>query len=118
MAFLVEKLEVYQRTLTFAEAISKLTESFPRGQWYLADQLNRAATSIATTLAEGNGRFHKPDRAHFFRISRSSAFECLPLLELARRKGLIGQSHHTELYSQLEVISKMLSALVPKAHAE
>ena len=113
MAFLVEKLEVYQKTLNFAEAISKLTDTFPKGHWYLTDQLNRAATSIATNLAEGNGRYHKPDRANFFRISRGSAFECVPLLELARRKNLVSSAQHKALYDQLESIAKMLSALVP-----
>lgn len=114
MPFLVEKLDVYQKAVDFAEAISKITGTFPRGQFYLADQLNRAATSIAANLAEGNGRYHKPDRANFFRISRGSAFECVPLLELVRRTGLIDDSHHAELYSRLEAISKMLSALVPR----
>jgi len=113
MSFLVEKLEVYQKALDVAEAISKLTEAFPRGQFYLADQLNRAATSIAANIAEGNGRYHKPERANFFRISRGSAFECVPLLELARRKNLVTSAQHKVLYDQLESISKMLSALVP-----
>ncbi len=113
MPFLVEKLAVYQKAVNFAEAIGKLTEKFPRGQFYLADQLNRAATSITANLAEGNGRYHKPDRANFFRISRGSAFECVPLLELARRKSLVTHEQHKVLYDQLESISKMLSALIP-----
>ena len=112
MAFLVEKLNVYQKSLDFAEAVGKLTESFPRGQFYLADQLNRAATSIATNLAEGNGRYHKPDQANFFRISRSSAFECVPLLELARRKNFLTSDSHQHLSDQLEQICKMLSGLI------
>lgn len=33
-------------------------KSFPRGYYFLVDQLNRAALSIATNLAEGNGRFN------------------------------------------------------------
>ena len=112
MGFLVEKLVVYQKAVDFAETIGKLTEQFPRGQAYIADQLNRAAVSIATNLAEGNGRYHKADRANFFRISRGSAFECVPLIELSLRKGLLSASQHAELYKQLEEISKMLSGLL------
>ncbi len=57
MAFLFEKLEVYQKAVTFAERVSSLTEEFPRGHWYLADHLNRASLSISLNIAEGNGRW-------------------------------------------------------------
>lgn len=84
MAFMFEKLEVYQKAVDFADEIAGITENFPRGYGFLVDQLNRAALSIATNLAEGNGRFTKPDRRNFFTIARGSAQECVPLLELAR----------------------------------
>ena len=58
-----DKLEVHQKSVDFADEIASLTEGFPRGCGILADQLNRAALSIATNLAEGNGRFTKPDAA-------------------------------------------------------
>jgi hypothetical protein len=56
----------------FAEGICKLTDGFPRGCFFLTDQLNRAALSIATNIAEGNGRFTKPDRHIFFTIARQA----------------------------------------------
>ena len=87
MPFMFEKLEVYQKAVDFADEVAALTESFPRGYGFLVDQLNRAALSIATNLAEGNGRFTKPDRRNFFTIARGSAQECVPLLEIARRRG-------------------------------
>jgi len=43
MAFLFENLEVYKKAIAFAEKISNLTECFPRGSYYFADHLNRAA---------------------------------------------------------------------------
>jgi len=71
--------------------------------------MNRAALSIATNLAEGNGRFTKADRKNFFTIARGLAQECVPLLELARRRGLIPDGKCEELRQQLETIAKMLS---------
>jgi len=112
MPFLIEKLIVYQKGLEFVDAITESTQVFPRGQYYLADQLNRAALSIVTNLAEGNGRYSKADRANFFRISRGSCFECVPLLEMARRKRLLSETQHEEFYRQLEQISRMLSGLL------
>ena len=42
MAFMFEKLEVYQKAVDFTDQIVGLTEGFPRGYGFLVDQLNRA----------------------------------------------------------------------------
>jgi len=78
----------------------------------LADQLNRAALSIAANIAEGNGRFTKPDRKNFFTIARGSAQECIPLLEVARRRGIIDEPTALALKEQLEIMAKMISGLI------
>ena len=111
MAFMFENLQVYQKAVDLADRIATLAETFPRGYYFLVDQLNRAALSIATNLAEGNGRFTKADRRNFFTIARGSAQECVPLLELARRRGFIDEAQNAELRADLEVIAKMLSGL-------
>ena len=114
MAFIFEKLDVYKKSVDLADEVSRLTESFSRGSYYLSDQLNRAVLSISTNIAEGNGRYHKADRVHFFRIARGSAFECVPLLEICRRKNLIDSEIHNSLKSEIENIGKMLSGLIKK----
>ena len=111
MGFLFEKLEVYQRAVNLAETVFKLTEELPRGQASLADQFRRAAMSISLNIAEGNGRWHSKERRNFFLIARGSVFECVPLLELCRRRGWMSEEDHKERKSELEIISKMLSAL-------
>lgn len=112
MAFMFENLEVYQKAVDFADSVTALTESFPRGYGFLVDQLNRAALSIATNLAEGNGRATIPDRRNFFTIARGSAQECVPLLEIARRRGLVQEPTMLALKERLEVIAKMISGLI------
>ncbi len=112
MAFLFENLDVYQKSLDFSERVMTLTETFPRGYYFLVDQLNRASLAVATNLAEGNGRFTKADRKNFFVISRASAQECVPLLELARRKGFVQDATHADLRERIEVIAKMISGLI------
>ncbi len=72
MPFMFEKLVVYQKSVDFSDKITGVTVEFPRGFSFLSDQLNRAALSIAANLAEGNGRFTKADRKHFFTIARGS----------------------------------------------
>jgi four helix bundle protein len=112
MAFMFENLDIYQKSVDLIDQITNLTRAFLKGYYFLTDQLNRASLSIATNLAEGNGRFTKNDRKNFFIISRGSAQECIPLLEIARRKGLIEESVVSGFRDQLEVIAKMISGLI------
>ena len=112
MSFMFENLEVYQKAIDFADKITTSTEKFPRGYYFLADQLNRAALSIATNIAEGNGRFTKADRKNFFIIARGSVQECVPLLELAVRRKFIKPDDHQRLRNDLEESAKMISGLI------
>jgi four helix bundle protein len=112
VAFEFEKLIVYQKAVDFADVVCDHTEQFERGYGFLADQLNRASLSISNNIAEGNGRFTKADRRHFFGISRGSVLECVPMLELARRRRLISTEDHATLKERLEEIARMLSGLI------
>ena len=89
MVFMFENLEVYQKAISIADEIAALTQGTPRGYGFLTVQLNRAALSIAVDFAEGNGRFTKSNRKNFFTIARGSVQECIPLLEVARRRNLV-----------------------------
>jgi four helix bundle protein len=112
MAFMFERLKVYQKAIDFADEVATATESFPDGYSFLKDQLNRASLSISTNIAEGNGRFTKADRKNFFTIARGSVQECVPLLELARRRQLIDADTQSNLITQLETLAKMISGLI------
>ena len=114
MAFVFEKLLLYQKAITFADRICGMTADFPRGYWFLIDQLNRAALSIATNMAEGNGRFTRADRRNFFGIAGGSVQECVPLLELALRRASIRPELHHSLKADLEEIARMLAGLIKR----
>lgn len=112
MAFAFEKLNVYQKAVDFADRICSITSDFPKVYYFLRDQFNRAALSIAANIADGNGRFTKADRKNFFIIARGSVQECVPLLELAKRRQLIDEQVHEKLRDELETLAKMLSGLI------
>lgn len=107
-----KNLKVYQKSIDFTENISKITDTFPKGNYYIIDQLNRAALSIPLNIAEGNGRWHKADRKNFFYIARGSCHECVPIIEICFRKILINQTIYESLNNDLIEIAKMLSALI------
>ncbi|MFH1791849.1 MAG: four helix bundle protein [Candidatus Omnitrophota bacterium] len=112
MAFLFESLSVYKKAVDFAEAVCKICDNMPKGNYHLSDQLNRASISIFTNIAEGNGRWHKKEKVNFFYISRGSAHECVPLLDLCRRRLLITPPEHEKLILQPEEIAKMIAGLI------
>ena len=45
-------------------------------------------------------------------IARGSAQECVPLLELARRRKLLDDARHVAMRDDVETIAKMLSGLI------
>ncbi len=112
MPFLFENLDVYAKSMQLADEITALTEVFPPAKYFLRDQLNRAVLSVPNNIAEGNGRFTKNDKIHFFHIARGSAFECVSTLELCRRKGLISEEKNMGYKKILDDICKMLSGLI------
>jgi four helix bundle protein len=52
------------------------------------------------------------DRRNFFGIARGSVQECVPLMELAKRRNLLTEEASGALKSQLEEIARMLSGLI------
>jgi four helix bundle protein len=113
MPFSFENLEVYQTALNWvehADHLCKILKGKVSGS--LLDQLMRAATSIPLNIAEGNGRWHKREKRQFFWIARGSSFECVSIIQVVKRKGLITLEDYTAAYDLLERISKMLSRLI------
>jgi len=112
MAFMFEKLDVYQKAVDLADETTVLSETFGGGYDYLAEQLNRAVLSIPSCIAQGNGRSSKPDRRDFFNGARGAVQECVPLFEIAKRRGLIDDEKHAALSEQLETLARMVSGLI------
>ena len=112
MPYLFEQLRVYRRAVAFADQVIVLTSERAKGLGFLTSQLKRAAMSVATNLAEGNGRETAADRRRFYFISRGSAQECIPLIDVATRRGLISTDDSDSLRTQLDDIGRMINGLL------
>src|SRR5579871_796906 len=84
-----EKMDVFQTAIEFVAAADDVVERLPRGRRYLADQLQRAASSVPLNVAEGAGEFSKKDKARFYRTALRSATECAALLQVCQRLELV-----------------------------
>lgn len=106
-----EKLEVYSKAKQFNGAVSSFLEHTEVSK-NKKDQLERAAFSIMLNIAEGSGRFTKPDKRNFYVIARGSAFECVAIFDYLSDQNAMDIEMFREFYSTLEEISKMLYALI------
>ena len=76
-----EDLECYQLAMNVFREGYHVAALLPSEEKYnLADQLQRASTSIILNIAEGYGRFHFLDSLRFYYIARGSIMEVLSAL--------------------------------------
>lgn len=107
-----ERLEVYQASIQFLAWARALSKQWPTGRGGTADQILRAATSIALNIAEGAGEFSGPDKARFYRMARRSATECAAVLDVGRVLGL-PDTH--EIQPGKELLTRIVAMLIPMA---
>ena len=104
------ELDVWQMSMSLCEKVYDLIRSSPADERFaLCDQLRRAAVSIPSNIAEGNGRDSKTEYARFLSIARGSLFEVQTQLELAERFKYIVVPEETKVL--ITRISKMLFSL-------
>jgi len=89
-----ERLDVYQAAIDFVVLANDVVERLPRGRGYLADQLQRAATSIPLNIAEGAGEYSAAEKARFYRIARRSATESAAILDVCRKLKLATEDRY------------------------
>jgi four helix bundle protein len=74
--------------------------------------LDRASTSIPLNIAEGNGKFTKPDRCRFFDNARGSALECAAALDVLVAKARLGVDEILPGKDRLRGVVSMLVGLI------
>ena len=103
-----ERLDCFQVALEFAAMVPALTKA---ARPALRDQLERASSSIALTLAEGCARRTRRDRHHFFSIAQGSAMECAAALDILRVTGCLSPAEATRAKHKITRIVQMLVGL-------
>ena len=105
-----EDLVVWQKGVELVKQIYLLTsEGKLHKDFGLRDQLQRAAVSIPTNIAEGFERFSRRDYIRFLFIAKGSAGEVRSLLRVALEIGFIDQSLYDHLRSTVLELSRYLS---------
>jgi four helix bundle protein len=107
-----ERLDVWKKSIDFADLVYRLTRAFPKDERFgLTSQMRRAAVSVSANIAEGSARFSKADFAHFLEIAAGSVFEVVSQSFISRRQGFLAEADFSTLYAAAEEQGRMLSGL-------
>ena len=108
-----KNLKVWQEAHSLVLKIYKITKDFPREEFYgLVDQIRRAAKSIPSNIAEGNGRVYQQEYIRFLYMARGSLYETEYHLLLAKDLGFINETLYKELDEQINLIGKLINGLI------
>ena len=108
-------LLVWQKGIALCVEVYKFCESFPKSELYgLAHQMKRAAVSVPSNIAEGQGRQHPKEFLQFISMSNGSLAELDTQRIIAENLHFLSPDNSAYLEEHITELRKMLYALTTK----
>ena len=109
-----EEIEAWQEARKLVKMIYSVINKSPkfRKDFRLVNQVQNAAVSSMSNIAEGFARRSNREFIQFLFISKSSAAEVQSQLYVALDQEYINQDDFEKIYNQAEVVSKMDSGFI------
>jgi len=108
-----QDLVAWQKAMDFAEEIYSATRLFPRDELYgLTSQLRRAAISIPSNIAEGQGRLTPGEFRQFLGHARGSLLETETQILMAGRLQYLDQEQVDRLVKRSAEVGRILNGLI------
>lgn len=105
-------LEVWKKAMDLVVICYKITRKFPRSEIYgLTSQLQRAAVSIPSNIAEGHQRQYRKEFLQHLSIAYASLAELETDIEIARRLDYIAEDQTNNVFAQASEIGRMINGL-------
>jgi four helix bundle protein len=106
-------LIAWQKAMDLVTLIYRSTASFPREEVYgLTSQLRRAAVSVPSNIAEGQGRQGVAEFRHFLRQACGSLMEVETQILIAERLEFVNQDAANEVLRNCAELGKILNGLI------
>ncbi|MBK8425542.1 MAG: four helix bundle protein [Lewinellaceae bacterium] len=98
-----KELDVWREAKHLAITTYKFTETLPKHELFgLTNQMRRAAVSMPSNIAEGNGRRTNKDKAQFLYTARGSLFELETQIVIAHELDYISDNALDSLNIQIQ----------------
>ncbi len=105
-------LRVWQAGMDLVEYVYRLTRTFPKHEMYgLAGQMQRAAVSIPSNIAEGHTREHLREYLHHVSVAQASLAELQTQLEISGRLNYLSQDQLAPALDQAVSLARQLYSL-------
>lgn len=118
MGYRYEDLIVWQKAKAFASEIYRATEPFPKSEIYgLTSQLRRAAVSVASNIAEGQGKLTRGEFCHFLGQARGSLLEVETQLSISLDLHFLKEDQFRDLKHRSHEVRRLLNGLIGSMHA-
>ncbi len=96
--------------------VYKSTKDFPKSEIFgLTSQMQRAAVSITSNIAEGFGRQGYKDKVNYYYMAQGSLTELKNQLFIARDVSYINNNDFNYMQTQLETAHGLLQGLITKS---
>jgi four helix bundle protein len=106
-------LIVWQKATAMVTDIYRSTQHFPREEVFgLTSQLRRSAVSVASNIAEGQGRLSKGEFRHFLGQARGSLIELETQVFIGGNLGYLNPEAVTRLLESSGEVSRLLHGLI------
>lgn len=111
-------LIVWQKSIRLVSEIYKISKKFPVEERYgLTSQIQRAAVSVPSNIAEGRGRRSRKDFVQFLYFSLGSLAELDTQLIIAKELSYIEKADYNTIEGLLVEVRMMLSKLLASLKA-
>lgn len=106
-------LIAWQKAMELAAAVYRESRKFPADERYgLTSQLRRAAVSIPSNIAEGQGRQSTGEFRQFLGNARGSLLEVETQVLLGEKLGYLPRSVASQLTASTEELGRILNGLM------
>ena len=106
-----KNLKIWHEAMDLVTEVYSLTKKFPEQERYgLTSQLQRAAVSIPSNIAEGTSRASQKEFKHYLSISMGSAFEVTTQLELSFRLSYINEEEKDRILSLNDLLQRKIQS--------
>jgi len=105
-------LRAWQESMNLVEMVYLATKEFPKEEIYgLTNQIRRAAVSVPSNIAEGNGRSSGKEYVHFLLIANGSLKELETQMLISEKVGYLHKEKLEEITKQLNSVGRLLTGL-------